>query len=81
MRMPKPVAVLVAAALTGGVLASGAPGASAVQVAHPATVSTVPGAGMPQVLDGIVNAVAQVGDTMVVGGEFTKVRARGTARS
>ena len=83
MRVPKPVAVLIAAAVTAGVLAGGAPGASAVQVAHPAVVSTVPAAGTPDVLDnvqldGIVNDIVQIGSTVVVGGNFPSVVSKDT---
>src|SRR4029078_7599059 len=41
--------------------------------AQPGIVSNVPSEGTPAVLDGVVNAVAQVGGRIVVGGNFTRV--------
>ncbi len=37
-------------------------------------VKDVPVAGTPQVLDGRVSSIAQVGNTMILGGTFTQVR-------
>ncbi|WP_066361219.1 delta-60 repeat domain-containing protein [Herbidospora mongoliensis] len=47
-------------------------------VRHPSVVSANPVNHTPHVLDGIVNALALVGGTVVVGGEFSSVRS-GTA--
>src|SRR5581483_9512815 len=52
---------------------AGSPPASAVQTAQPTLVSAVPAAGTPDVVDGRVLAIAQVGGTMVLGGTFTSV--------
>jgi hypothetical protein len=41
---------------------------------HAGVVSADPDANTPDVLDGHVSAFAQVGDTMIVGGKFSKVR-------
>ena len=72
-RAPRALVGLVAAGtLVAGALPAGAEGPSTLQAA---VVGAVPAKALPQVLDGIVFAVAQIGDTMVVGGEFTKVRA------
>ena len=64
---------LAALLLASGALVAAAPAASAVQPLQTSVVSAVPQAGTPQILDGIVYAVAQVDQTMVVGGSFTKV--------
>ena len=48
--------------------------AAAVGVAQPAVVSVKPAAGTPQVMDGSVNAIVQVGSRMVAAGTFTTVR-------
>lgn len=44
---------------------------------HPGLVSADPSNTTPNVLDGHVNAFAQVGDTMVVGGDFSQVEQGG----
>jgi len=69
----RPAAAVLAAVLatSGGVLA-GAPAASA-GVRQGSVVSEAPKAGTPQILNGAVLAVTQVGDTMVAGGSFTQV--------
>jgi hypothetical protein len=67
---PVLLAVLLAAALLG------AP-ASAVNHAQPTLVSDTPAPWTPQVLDGVVKTIAEVGGTMVVGGTFTQVREAG----
>ncbi len=65
-------AVATAAAVLLTVTASGSLPAVAVQPQQSAVVSAVPQAGTPQIVDGAVFAVAQVGSTMVVGGSFTQ---------
>jgi hypothetical protein len=62
---------LASAVVLVGLLAQ--PGA-AVNVAQPAVVSSNPVDWTPHVLDGKVNAIVQVGDTVVAGGRFTRVR-------
>ena len=59
-------ALLIVAALVGAHPA-------AADTAHPAVVSTDPVDFTPHVLDGTVWTLAVVGDTVVVGGSFTKV--------
>ncbi|WP_248962239.1 delta-60 repeat domain-containing protein [Sphaerisporangium perillae] len=53
--------------------------ASAGDVAHPRVVSADPVATTPHVLDGIVNAFALIGGTVVVGGSFSEVRDAGAS--
>jgi len=55
------------------VVAAGFPGAAAADLAQPAVVSEHPVGYTPHVLDGAVWAMAVVGRTVVVGGEFTAV--------
>ena len=73
LRTPAVVAaatVLLALTATG-TFGSGRP-AVAVQPLQNAVVSAVPQAGTPQLVDGAVFAVAQVGSTIVLGGSFTQ---------
>ncbi|MEP7330552.1 MAG: hypothetical protein ABI692_00545 [Terracoccus sp.] len=74
---------LSAVALSFAVLT--APTASAVQQPAPppsasAMVSAVPAANTPAVDDGDVRGIAKVGDTMVIGGNFTSVAGQPRAR-
>lgn len=64
---------LVLAALAV-VLVAGELPASAVGVAHSTTVSDVPSAKTPQILDGKVTDLAEVGNRIVVTGTFTQVQ-------
>lgn len=64
-------ATLVAAGLTGG----SALAASGPSTAHTQLVSSVPSAVTPQFTDGVVLALAQVGNTMIAGGSFTSMTA------
>ncbi|MBB6471376.1 hypothetical protein [Sphaerisporangium rubeum] len=75
MRRVLPVAALLAGALSP-VLAVPA---DAGLVPHDRVVSTDPVATTPHVLDGIVNAFAVYGRTVVVGGSFSRVREAGSA--
>src|SRR3954454_6163947 len=56
------------------VLVAGELPASAVGVAHSTTVSDVPSARTPQILDGKVTDLAEVGNRIVVTGTFTQVQ-------
>ncbi|OJF14575.1 delta-60 repeat domain-containing protein [Couchioplanes caeruleus] len=64
--------LFAAAALSCAALLGGTPAAA--DLAHPAVVSANPVDHTPHVLDGTVWALAVVGDTVVVGGSFTKVQ-------
>src|SRR6478736_3026863 len=59
-------------AIAAGVLLVGASPAAALNAAQPGIVSNIPAQGTPAVLDGVVNAVVQVGGQIVVGGQFEK---------
>ena len=61
----------------GGLLAAAGPPASAVDTQQGSLVSEVPAGKTPQVLDGRVLSVIQVGNTIVLGGTFTQVRDAG----
>ncbi len=56
-----------------------APPASAVQTQHPIVVSDNPANWTPNILDGQVNAILQMGSKVIVGGTFTQVQAAGSA--
>ncbi len=81
MRVRRAVAV-VAAVLVGamvGGFAAALP-AGAVQVAQSTIVSANPADFTPNVLDGQVLAIAQIGNTIVLGGNFTQVQEVGTGK-
>jgi PKD repeat protein len=67
-------AVVAAAALAAVPVGS----ASAVGAPQPTLVSAVPGTNTPNIADGTVYAITQVGNEMIVGGSFTTVTAAGT---
>ncbi|MGI5119144.1 delta-60 repeat domain-containing protein [Marinactinospora thermotolerans] len=75
--MPHSHRTLVTAALSALALTSTALYASPALagLAHDSVVSERPVAWTPHVLDGSVKAIAQVGDVIVVGGDFTRVMA------
>ncbi len=74
MALRRLVVVCLASAVAAGAVA--VPVASAA-VAQSVVVAGLPAAGTPQVLDGRVQAIIQVGGTIVVGGKFTQVRQPG----
>jgi hypothetical protein len=65
--------LLAAALLIPTVLLGATPPAAVADLAHPRVVSENPVDFTPHVLDGTVWTIAVVGDTVVVGGSFTKV--------
>jgi PKD repeat protein len=67
------LAALVAAALVvAGVQLLGGSPVGAVNAAHDKVVGAVPGSGTPNVTDGRVYAITQVGSTVLIGGSFTQ---------
>ena len=64
------VALLVGAATQ---VLGGSP-VGAVNAQHDRVVGAVPGTNSPQVIDGRVYAITQVGNTVLVGGSFTQVQ-------
>ena len=72
-------AVAAAALLVVGLVAGAVPEAGAVNPTQSVVVSPDPANWTPEVLDGRVLSIVQVGRAMVVGGTFTSVRAPGGA--
>jgi hypothetical protein len=70
----RPLAGVLVLAVVLGLVASPA---AAVNVPHSVVVSADPANNTPNVLDGQVKAIVQVGNRMVVGGSFTQVRRGG----
>jgi len=70
MRRPPLIAIVTAAALSAALIA-GAPARA--DLAQPAQVSANPVDFTPHVLDGTVHALALVGETVVVGGDFSEI--------
>jgi hypothetical protein len=66
-------ALAAAAASAAAVATTVAPALADPHPTHTGVVSANPAANTQDVLDGQVNAFAQVGDTMIVGGSFSKV--------
>jgi PKD repeat protein len=64
--------IIAALAATGAVFAP--PAASAASYGPGSLVSEVPVNGTPHVLDGRVNSIVQVGNTIILGGQFTQTR-------
>lgn len=65
----------LAALLTSWMVSVPAPPAEAQTVAHSAVVSDDPANFTPHVLDGKVNSIVQVGNTVILGGAFSQVQA------
>jgi hypothetical protein len=76
-RVPASLVILATIALTGSLSLP----ASAVQVSHSVVVSDDPVNWTPNVLDGRVLAVAQIGSKVIVGGTFTQVQRSGTTQT
>jgi hypothetical protein len=64
----------LALTVAAGVLAMPATNAFAVSVQQATVVSAVPADNTPDVLDGQVDTILQVGSTMIIGGTFTQVQ-------
>jgi Domain of unknown function (DUF5122) beta-propeller len=70
------LALFLAVGLTGSPMP-----AIAVQVAHPRVVSDDPANWTPNVLDGRVLAILQMGNKVIAGGTFTQVQAAGSTQT
>ncbi len=76
--LKRSLALLVAAAATGLSLVVIAPAAQAVQTPQDRVVSAIPGENSPNIQDGAVHSIAEVGTKVILGGNFTKVANRAT---
>ena len=65
---------IVAATLVAAALAIIPASPAQAQIAQPNVVSDIPLVGTPQILDGQVNGIVQLGDRVIAAGEFTQVR-------
>ncbi len=72
---------MLAAALATSVVQALAPAASAVQTTHAAAVSENPANWTPNVMNGRVFAILQMGTKVIVGGSFTQVQASGSSQT
>jgi len=70
-----------AAALAGGLVLVAVPSAQAFNALQPLVVTANPINTTPDVQDGAVNAVAVVGNTVVIGGTFTRINDAGSGVS
>ncbi|MCW4466160.1 PKD domain-containing protein [Glutamicibacter sp. MNS18] len=75
MRFRRFLAALAGFAMVLGLTGINAQAAFAAEQHYDTVVSTTPRNNTPHVLDGIVFAIAEVGDTIVLGGSFTQVQA------
>src|SRR4051812_29684027 len=79
--MRKIVRIIVSIAMTLGiaglVLAPSSP-AAAVQATQDRLVSATPADWTPSAIDGSVQAITQIGNTVIMGGDFTQVQAAGS---
>ena len=78
-RRQRIAALMLVVALATSVVQALSPAASAVQTTHTAVVSDNPANWTPNILDGQVNAILQMGTKVIVGGTFTQVQASGSA--
>lgn len=63
--------------VAGLVLVSSGP-AQAVQTPQDRLVSTIPASWTPSAVDGSVQSIVQIGNTVIMGGDFTQVQAAGS---
>ena len=78
-RVRRPSVVLGLLALTSALVLPLASPAAAQVVAQAAIVSANPADFTPNVMDGKINAIVQVGQTVIAAGSFTKVQAAGSS--
>ncbi len=76
----RPLFAVVVAAGTALSLVAAAPMAQAVQAAHDRVVSAVPGENSPNIQDGATHTIVEIGNKVILGGNFTKVANRGTGQ-
>lgn len=76
-RLHRAAALVAAVCVVVGTTTAGP--AQALHPEQPGVVSADPVGWTPHVLDGVVNAVVQVGSTAIVGGTFTQVQEAGSA--
>ena len=80
-RRQRTAALMLAVALATSVVQALAPAASAVQTTHTAVVSDNPANWTPNVMNGRVFAILQMGTKVIAGGSFTQVQASGSAQT
>src|SRR5579875_3095470 len=73
------VAIVAAVCATVGLVLIAPPAASAVNASQSSLPSAVPSAVTPNINNGAVFTIAQVGSWIVVGGSFTSVTPRGSS--
>ena len=78
MRSRKSTAIAAAAATVIGLIGLQTSAASASSVVQPNLVTAVPGTNTPNIANGTVYAITQVGTRIIVGGSFTSVTAPGS---
>ncbi len=78
MRSRRFLSILAVGTLITGVGAITASPVHGVQIPHDRVVSASPAPFTPNVLNGQVNAIVQVGSTMIIGGAFSQVQAAGS---
>lgn len=79
MTQDRPLSRALVLGLAGALVMGGAGAASAAQIVQDRQVVDKPADYTPQILDGEVDSIAQVGDTMIVAGQFGQVQEVGSS--